>query len=87
MVASNERGAITSSVFYELVQLGEKPFFALDSNISVIYGFPHGRHYRLGARLRLYEPVSPIFEVVFDIPACTDSMKMLITSLTLNVLN
>jgi hypothetical protein len=72
MVAPNERGAITSSVFYELVQLGEKPFYASDSNISVIYGFPHGRHYRLGARLKLYEPVSPIFEVVFDIPACTE---------------
>lgn len=68
MVAPGERGAISSSIFYELVQLGEKPFYASDSNISVIYGFPHGRHYKLGARLKLYEPVSPIFEVVFDIP-------------------
>jgi hypothetical protein len=68
MVASDERGSISSSIFYELVQLGEKPFYAGDSSISVIYGFPHGRHYKLGARLKLYEPVSPIVNVSFDIP-------------------
>ena len=73
MVAPTERGAISSSIFYELVQLGEKPFYAPDSSISVIYGFPHGRHYKLGARLKLYEPVSPIFEVVFDISTSTGS--------------
>jgi hypothetical protein len=71
MVAPTERGAISSSIFYELVQLGEKPFYAPDSNVSVIYGFPHGRHYKLGARLKLYEPVSPIFEIVFNISTST----------------
>jgi hypothetical protein len=73
MVAPGERGAIASSIFNELVQLGGKPFYAADSNVSVIYGFPHGRHYKLGARLKLYEPVSPIFEVVFDISTSTGS--------------
>lgn len=69
MVAPGERGAIASSVFYELVQLGEKPFYARDSSVSVIYGFPHGRHYKLGARLKLYEPISPIMNVFFKIPS------------------
>ncbi|MBQ0732578.1 MAG: hypothetical protein KBT75_17885, partial [Oleispira antarctica] len=81
MVAPAERGAISSSIFYELVQLGEKPFYASDSNISVIYGFPHGKHYKLGARLKLYEPVSPIFEVVFDIPDGSKSEKLASTSI------
>ena len=81
MVAPGERGAISSSIFYELVQLGEKPFYAPDSNISVIYGFPHGRHYKLGARLKLYEPVSPIFEVVFDIPDGSKSEGLAPTSI------
>lgn len=68
MVDSSSRGSIASSVFYELVKLGEKPFYAENSSVNVIYGFPHGRHYKLGARLKLYEPVSPIMEVVFEIP-------------------
>lgn len=68
MVAPDERGSISSSVFYELVQLGEKPFYSKASDVSVIYGFPHGRHYKLGARLKLYQPVSPIMNVIFKIP-------------------
>ena len=68
MVSSADRGAISSSVFFELAKLGEKPFYAKDSPVQVAYGFPHGRHYKLGARLKLYTPVSPIFEVIFDIP-------------------
>ena len=67
MVDSRSRGAISSSVFYDLVKHGEKPFYAKDSPISLIYGFPHGRHYKLGARLKLYQPVSSIFEVVYQL--------------------
>jgi len=66
MVTPSSRGAMSSSVFYELVKLGEKPFYAENSPVSVIYGFPHGRHYKLGARLKLYEPISPIMEVVYQ---------------------
>jgi len=59
MVAPTDRGAISSSVFFELAKLGEKTFYAKDSAVLVAYGFPHGRHYKLGARLKLYTPVSP----------------------------
>lgn len=69
MVALQERGAISSSVFYELVKIGERPFYGSNSTVSFIYGFPHGRHFKLGARLKLYTPISPIFEVVFEIPS------------------
>lgn len=67
MVSPSERGAISSSVFYELVKIGERPFYRDNSDISFIYGFPHGRSYKLGARLKLYVPISPIFEVSFNI--------------------
>lgn len=70
MIAPKDRGAIRSGIFYELVKLGEQPFYT-DDSISIIYGFPHGRHYKLGARLKLYAPVSPILEVVFNIPGET----------------
>lgn len=78
MVAPDERGSISSSVFYELVQLGEKPFYSKASDISVIYGFPHGRHYKLGARLKLYQPVSPIMNVIFKIPATNTNDSKLV---------
>lgn len=72
MVAPKDRGAIKSSIFYELAKLGEQPFYT-DNSISIIYGFPHGRSYKLGARLKLYAPVSPILEVIFNIPGETSN--------------
>ncbi|MBQ0768628.1 MAG: GNAT family N-acetyltransferase, partial [Bizionia sp.] len=75
MVSSNERGSISSSVFYELVKIGERPFYRDNSDVSFIYGFPHGRSYKLGARLKLYTPISRIFEVVFDITANSISIE------------
>ncbi|NYR10863.1 GNAT family N-acetyltransferase [Psychrobacter sp. BI730] len=77
MVAPTDRGAISSSVFFELAKLGEKTFYAKDSAVLVAYGFPHGRHYKLGARLKLYTPVSPIFEVIFDIPDTVEDASAL----------
>lgn len=67
MVAPGDRGAISSSVFYELVKIEEKLLQSENSTISFVYGFPHGRSYKLGARLKLYNPISPIWEVAFSI--------------------
>lgn len=68
MVDSGERGALTGSIFNELFSLGERVFYSDYSPISVAYGFPHGRHFKLGYRLKLYSPVSAIWQVAFDIP-------------------
>lgn len=68
MVSSRERGALSNSIFNELFRLGERVFYSENSAISVAYGFPHGRHYKLGARLKLYSPVSAISQATFDIP-------------------
>lgn len=68
MVASSDRGFISSSIFNELIKLGERVFYSKLSPVSIAYGFPHGRQYKLGARLKLFTPISAIWEVIFSIP-------------------
>lgn len=75
MVAASSRGSISSSIFYELFLLVEKIFDSKSPKLSVAYGFPHGRHFKLGARLKLYSSISPIFEVVFDIPGASNNKQ------------
>lgn len=76
MVSSRERGALSNSIFNELFRLGERVFYSKNSVISVAYGFPHERHYKLGARLKLYLPVSTISQVSFDIPNSISHKKL-----------
>lgn len=67
MVSPSHRGRLSSSIFSELVQFGELPFYKADTAVDLIYGFPHGRAYKLGKRLKHYQPISPIYELVFKI--------------------
>lgn len=75
MVSPSHRGRLSSSIFSELVQFGERPFYRDTSDIGLIYGFPHGKAYRLGKRLKHYQPVSSIYEVTFNIVQMSKSAE------------
>ena len=84
MVDRKYRGSLLNSLLVKIIQLQLSCLNKSDVNTHyhkkylVGYGFPHGRHKKLGGRLGIYKPTSGVYQVRLKAESI-DSSKAMIT--------